>query len=66
MLSNGAGQTEVLASIDADGYSVTPEFAATLSPYTRKNIRRFGKCELDMNDLPEPLVPKNLPFELIL
>jgi len=30
----------------------------------RKNIRRFGKYGLDVEDLPDPLVPKPLPFEL--
>ncbi|WP_113095720.1 Tn3 family transposase [Phyllobacterium sp. P30BS-XVII] len=43
MLSNVPDQTEVLASMDADRHRVTPEYAAALSPYTRKHIRRFGK-----------------------
>ena len=30
----------------------------------RKNLRRFGKYGLDMDDLPDPLVPKPLPFDL--
>lgn len=64
MLSNVADLTEVLSSMAADGVRVTPELAASLSPYTRKQIRRFGKYSLDMEDLPEPLVPAPLPFEI--
>jgi hypothetical protein len=47
-----------------DGHPVTVELAASASPYMRKNLRRFGKYGLDMGDLPDPLVPKPLPFDL--
>ncbi|WP_298966723.1 transposase [uncultured Roseibium sp.] len=63
MLSNVADLTEALASMATDGHQVTPELAATLSPYTRKHIRRFGKYELNMDDQPAPLLPRPLPFE---
>ena len=36
---------------------------ASLSPSTREHIRWFGQYVLDMNDLPEPLEPRPLPFE---
>jgi hypothetical protein len=42
----------------------TAELSATTSPYIRRQIRRFGKYDLDMDDLPEPLIPRPLPFEL--
>lgn len=64
MLSNVADLTEVLSSMAADEHRVTPELAASISPYTRKQIRRFGKYDLDMDDLPAPLVPRSLPFDL--
>ncbi|MFF0952201.1 Tn3 family transposase [Rhizobium leguminosarum] len=64
MLSNVADLTEVLSPMAADGLRVTPELAASLNPYTRKQIRRFGRYSLDMEDLPEPLVPAPLPFEI--
>ncbi|WP_247882892.1 transposase [Azospirillum sp. TSA2s] len=35
-----------------------------LSPYTREHVRRFGQYVLDMNDLPGPLNPMPLPFEV--
>jgi hypothetical protein len=46
------------------GHPVTAELAASTSPYMRKNLRRFGKYGLDMDDMPDPLVPKPLPFDL--
>ena len=64
MLSNVANLSEVLSSMAADGPPVTPELAASISPYTRKHIRRFGKYDLDMDDPPDPLEPAPLPFDL--
>ena len=46
-----------------DGHAVTPELAASISPYTRGHILRFGQYALDMEDLPDPLDPRPLPFE---
>jgi TnpA family transposase len=66
MLSNVVDLTEVLSSMAIDGHPVTAELAASASPYMRKNLRRFGKYGLDMDDLPAPLVPKPLPFSLSL
>jgi TnpA family transposase len=64
MLSNVADLSEVLTSMAVDGHPVTAKLAASTSPYMRKNLRRFGKYGLDMDDLPDPLVPKPLPFNL--
>jgi hypothetical protein len=36
----------------------------TLKSNELEPVRRFGKYGLDMEDLPDPLVPKPLPFEL--
>ncbi len=63
MLSNVADLTEVLADMAQDGHAVTPALVACTSPYTREHIRRFGRFALDMEDLPNPLNPKPLPFE---
>jgi Tn3 transposase DDE domain len=57
-----ADMTGVLASMAKDELSVTPDLAASLSPYTREHIRRFGQYVLDMSDLPGPLEPQPLPF----
>ena len=64
MLSNVADLTTALSAMSADGHCVTPALVAGLSPYMRKHILRFGKYALDMDDLPEPLDPQPLPFEL--
>jgi hypothetical protein len=63
MLCNVADLTTVLSGMARDGHPVTPALAACLSPYARKHILRFGRYALDMDDLPDPLDPKPLPFE---
>jgi TnpA family transposase len=64
MLSNVADLTEVLSSMVNDGLPVTPSLVARLSPYLREHIRRFGRFDLDMDVLPEPLSPRPIPFEI--
>jgi TnpA family transposase len=64
MLSNVSDLTEVLSSMSNEGHPVTAELAAATSPYMRKNIRRFGKYGLDMEEMPAPLFPKPLPFKI--
>jgi hypothetical protein len=64
MLSNVANLSQVISNMAADGAKVTPELVAPTSPYIRKHIRRFGKYDLDMDDLPDPLNPVPLPFEI--
>ena len=63
MLSNVADLSGVLSDMASDGAKVTSELVAPTSPYIRKHIRRFGKYDLDMDDLPEPLNPGPLPFD---
>ncbi|RVL08319.1 Tn3 family transposase, partial [Sinorhizobium meliloti] len=64
MLSNVADLTDVINSMAADGLPVTPELAASLSPYVRAKIRRFGKYSIDMEVIPKPLAPVPLPFDM--
>lgn len=64
MLSNVADLSAAITDMASDGHPVTPELAAAISPYIRKHIRRFGKYGLDMDDRPDPLVPRDLPFEI--
>ena len=66
MLSNVADLTEALAAMAEDGQPVTPGLVACLSPYMREHIRRFGQYVLDMDQLPSPLNPQPLPFEVTL
>ncbi len=62
MLSKVSNLSEVISSRAADGAKVTPELLGPASPYIRKHIRRFGKYDLDIDDLPEPLNPEPLAF----
>jgi TnpA family transposase len=66
MLSNVADLTDVLSAMAKDGHPVTPALVDSLSPYIREHIRRFGRFVLDMTDLPDPLDPQPLPFEIAL
>ena len=59
MLHNVVDLTNVLTGMAADGYSVTKENVAGLSPYLREHIRRFGQYMLDMSRLP-PTKPNSL------
>ena len=66
MLSNVADLTDVLSAMAKDGHPVTAALVAGISPYIREHIRRFGRFALDMEDLPKPLNPRPLPFEIAL
>jgi hypothetical protein len=58
--------TDVLSAMAKGGHPVTPALVACLSPCIREHIRRFGRFVLDMTDLPDPLDPQPLPFEIVL
>jgi hypothetical protein len=49
-----------------DGHPVTPALVACLNPMIRECIRCFGRFVPDMADLPKPLDPQPLPFEIAL
>jgi hypothetical protein len=46
--------------MEAEGWKLTRELLAGLSPYMREHIRRFGRYLLDMEDLPPPLALRTL------
>ena len=76
-----ADLTDVLTAVAKDGHAVTPALVACLSPYIRDHIRRFV-LDMDdfarrqtgwfliqivaLHDLPNPLDPQPLPFEIAL
>jgi hypothetical protein len=66
MLSNVADLTEAICAMATDRHPVTADLVACISPYLREHIRPFGRFSLDMADLPKPLNPKPLPFEVAL
>lgn len=55
MLSNVVDLTKVLSDMSREGYTVTAELVATLSPFIRDQIRRFGRYDVDMNQRPPDL-----------
>lgn len=60
MLQNVVDLTDVLAQMASEGYVITKELVACLSPYIRDKIRRFGKYEVDMEEHPPHLDPKSV------
>nr|WP_245232316.1 Tn3 family transposase [Thiorhodococcus minor] len=60
MLHNVHDLTEILADMEAEGWTLTRELLAGLSPYMREHLRRFGRYVLDMEDASPPLVLRAL------
>ncbi|WP_296898794.1 Tn3 family transposase [Thiohalocapsa sp.] len=60
MLHNVHDLTEILADVDAEGWTLSRKLLAGLSPYMREHICRFGRYLLDMDDLPPPLALRTL------
>lgn len=62
MLHNVADLTKVLSNMANEGYTITKELVAGLSPFIRDQIRRFGRYDVDMNEHPPSLDLLNLPI----
>jgi TnpA family transposase len=52
---NVVSMTRVLQECIAEGYAVTPEIIARLSPYKTEHINRFGHYELRFDRVPPPV-----------
>lgn len=61
MLHNVADMTDVLHDMRQEGYAVTSDFVATLSPYLTEHIKRFGEYFIELDNVPPPLQPDK-PF----
>jgi Tn3 transposase DDE domain len=48
--------TRVLQALIDEGYPVTPEIIAALSPYKIGHINRFGHYELHFDQAPPPMI----------
>ena len=55
ILQNAVDISHVLRELAAEGYSVTREAVATLSPYITQNLKRYGDYVLDLSNIPQPL-----------
>ncbi|MFK7848125.1 MAG: Tn3 family transposase [Rhodothermales bacterium] len=62
MLNNVADLTQVLANMAKEGYTITAELAASLSPFIRDQIRRFGRYDVDMENKPPDLDLLTVPI----
>lgn len=60
MLHNVSDLTDVLTDMATEGWPLTQELVGRLNPSLREHIRCFGQYVLDMEDLPPPLMPKQL------
>jgi Tn3 transposase DDE domain len=52
---NVVSMTRALQEFIAEGYPVTPELIARLSPYKTEHINRFGHYELRFDRVPPPV-----------
>jgi TnpA family transposase len=52
---NVVSMTRVLQELIDEGYPVTPEIIARLSPYKTEHINRFGHYELRFDQMPQPI-----------
>ncbi len=62
MLQNVVDLTDVLTEMASEGYPITKELVACLSPYIRDQIQRFGRYDVDMDNDPPHLDPKSVPL----
>lgn len=62
MLHNVAALTKVLATMAKEGYKITKELLASLSPFIREQIRRFGRYDVDMMAYPPDLELISVPL----
>lgn len=49
ILHNVNSITEILQGLTKEGYQITPEILAALSPYRTQHVNRFGSYTLDLN-----------------
>lgn len=55
---NVVSMTRVLQDLVDEGYTITPEIIARLSPYKTDHINRFGNYELRFDRVPAPISEK--------
>ena len=62
MLHNVADLTKTLTTMAKEGYRITQELVAYLSPFVREQIRRFGRYDVDMSAYPPDLEVMAVPL----
>lgn len=61
MLHNVVDIIDVLNQMSADGFDITPEFVAMLSPYMTRHLKRFGEYVVDTTSIAPDFQPDK-PF----
>ena len=56
MFHNLTSITRAMRKMEADGYPVSDELAAVLSPYSTEHINRFGNYNPNFSRTPGPVV----------
>ena len=54
VFSNVVEQTRIIKKLIREGWKITREDVAVLSPYITTHIKRFGDYIIDMDAVPDP------------
>jgi TnpA family transposase len=57
ILHNTVDLTKLLRELHQEGYPITKELVARLSPYLTRHIRRYGEYAIDVETKPDPIDP---------
>ncbi len=52
--------SNVLNALAREGYVITKDELAALSPYQTRHVKRFGNYEIDLQALPQPITDELL------
>src|SRR5881296_2946067 len=55
ILNNTVELSEKLNTLAQEGYVLTKDELAALSPYQTQHVKRFGHYELDLQTVPQPI-----------
>ena len=65
ILHNAVDLSRALQKLHANGYAITPEDVARLSPYLTRHLRRYGDFVADLGQIPPSLEEAfSLPFKI--
>lgn len=65
ILQNTVDMTGVICSLSAEGFKINRRMLATMSPYTNRNLKRYGDYVVDLKNIPQPFEGAiNLPVEI--
>lgn len=60
ILNNTLEMSGVVRELMQEGYHITKEYLAALSPYQTQHIKRFGDYVIDLETLPAPIGGHNI------